>query len=186
MGSAFHRDLATFEVTLRNSIDRCLVDAYGRDWLTNGRPRLDHGADARVDSVLATLRRLGKPARPTNIIAALPFGFLVRLLGPGGLISSHGPKADYERTFWRKAVRNAFPYREHLARRAAYAAVSPLHALRNRVAHCEPVYHLDLALEHRRILDVTGWMCPEMRTWISQKTQVPRLLAERPVVAARR
>ena len=92
MGSAFHRDLATFEVTLRNSIDRCLVDAYGRDWLTNGRPRLDHGANARVDSVLATLRHLGKPARPTNIIAALPFGFWVRPLRCGRFDLEPWPK----------------------------------------------------------------------------------------------
>ena len=93
------------------------------------------------------------------------------------------PKADYEKTIWRPAVRNAFPYRRHLARREAHDSVRPLHELRNRVAHHQPIYHLDLALEHQRILDVTGWMGPEMRKWISDGTRVPRLRRERPDTA---
>ena len=178
--------MGTFEVTFRNSLDRRLVDAYGRDWLTNGTAGLDHVATARVNRVLDTLKHERKSVQPPNIIAALPFGFWVRLLGPGGLITRHGPKADYETTIWRKAVRKAFPYRDRLVRREVHAAVAPLHELRNRVAHCEPIYRLNLAREHQRILDVTGWMSPEMRSWISRKTQVPRLLEERPVLASKR
>lgn len=186
VGSAFQIILSRFEVTFRNSIDRCLVDAYGRDWLTDGRARLDHVANARVDKVLNALRHQRKSVQPPNIIAALPLGFWVSLLGSGGLMARRGPKADYETTIWRKAVRNAFPCRERLVRRTVHALVTPLHKLRNRIAHCEPIYHLDLALEHQRILDVTGWMSPEMRKWIIQKTEVPRLLGECPVVASRR
>ena len=91
--------------------------------------------------------------------------------------------ADYEKTIWSPAVRNAFPYRRHLVRSEAYDSVRPLHELRNRVEHYQPIYHLDLVLEHRRILDIRGWMCPEMGKWINDKTRVPRLLHERPKVA---
>ena len=183
VSSAFHRDLGTFEVALRNSIHRCLVDAYGSDWLTNGRARLDQESNSRVDRVLSTLRLRGKPVTPPNIVADLPFGFWVGLLRSGGLIKMHGPKADYETTIWRKAVRKAFRHGERLARRDVLEMVKPLHELRNRVAHCEPIYLLDLDQEYQRILAVTGWMCPVMRSWIDQKSQVPRLLRERPVVA---
>lgn len=56
----------------------------------------------------------------------------------------------------------------------------PLHELRIPVARYKPMRHLDLALEHQRISDVTRWMCAEMRGWIGQKAQVPRLLLIRP------
>lgn len=134
--------------------------------------------------VLDTLKRQGKSVQPPNIIAALPFGFWAGLLGAGGLISRRGRKADYEKTIWRKAVREAFPYGDRLIRRVVHATVTPLHELRNRIAHCEPIYHLDLALDHQRILDVTGWMSPEMRRWTKRKSQVPRLLEECPVVVS--
>lgn len=93
------------------------------------------------------------------------------------------PKADHEQTIWRPADRNAFPYRRHLVRSEAYDSVGPLHEPRNWGEPYQPIYHLDLVLKHQRILDVRGWMCPEMHKWINDTTQVRHLLRERADVA---
>ena len=185
VSSAFYRILGSFEVTLRHSMNDCLVKAYGRHWFTDPRVGLDRGAQVAVDKVLHSLGRRRVPFQPLDVSEALTLGFWARLLTRGGSMGRNRPKADYEKTIWRPAVRKAFHHRRHLTRGEVYASVRPLHELRNRVAHYQPIHHLDLAVEHRRILDVTGWMCPEMRVWISQKTQVPRLLQERPEVGLR-
>lgn len=180
VSSAFHRVLGPFEVTLRNSIDRCLANAYGPSWFADPNVGLDRGARSKVDKVLHSLHKRRNPLEPLEVIEALPLGFWVRLLSRGGPMGSGRPKADYERTIWRPAVRNAFPHRGRLMRSEVHDSVRPLHELRNRVAHYEPICHLDLAREHQRILEVTGWMCPRMSEWISQRTQVPTLLKQRP------
>lgn len=185
VSSAFHRVIGPFEVTLRNSIDRCLAGTYGPTWFADPNVGLDRGARVKVDKVLHNLHKRRNPIEPLEVIEALPLGFWVRLLGRGGPMGRNQPKADYERTMWRPAIRNAFPHRERLVRSEVHDSVRPLHELRNRVAHYEPIYHLDLAREHQRILDVTAWMCPEMSKWISQRTQVPRLLTQRPDPARR-
>lgn len=59
-------------------------------------------------------RRRG-PFEALDVIEALTFGLWARLLTRGGSMGRNRPKADYEKTIWRPAVRNAFPYRRNLA-----------------------------------------------------------------------
>ena len=87
-------------------------------------------------------------------------------------------KSKYEplKTFWRPALRDAFPYRAPLTRRQAHEPLVALRALRNRIAHHEPVFARPLREDYDRILEVTGWMSPDVRAWIERHNRVPRLL----------
>jgi len=182
LSSAFYRVLGSFEITLRDSIDRWLANTYGREWFDDPRAGLDDGALGVIRKAKKNLR---EPFEPTDVVEALTLGFWERLLGRGGSMGGSGSKADYERTIWRPAVRNAFPNRRPLVRSEVYHSVRPLRELRNLVAHHQPILHLDLAREHERLLEVTGWMRPEMRDLISQETQVLRLLGEYSAAASR-
>ena len=50
-----------------------------------------------------------QPRLLLGLVATLPFGFWVALLGAGGRIERAGPKADYEKTLWRPALRGVSP-----------------------------------------------------------------------------
>ena len=114
------------------------------------------------------------------MVATLAFGFWVALLGAGSRIERAGPKADYEKTLWRPALRGAFSHRAPLTRRQAHKPLDALRALRNRIAHHEPVFARPLREDHDRILEVTGWITtPRIRRGLlddfSRKDKAPHI-----------
>lgn len=179
VSAAFYEVLQWVEITLRNAIHRCLSCSYGDEWYFDPRVGLDHASRGQLENALGRLRQERKPLRAPDIVASLSFGFWIGLLGPGGLITASGPKADYERTLWRAALRRVFPYQTSLTRKNVHKSLDYLRTLRNRIAHHEPIFHRDLARDHARILEVTGWMSPVVSERIKQNTRVPRLLRGR-------
>ena len=99
-----------------------------------------------------------------------------RTLRSGGRIERAGPKADYECTLWRPALRAAFPRRAPLTRRQAHEPLDALRVLRNRIAHHEPVFARPVREDYDRFLEVTGWISPDVRAWIERHKRVPKLL----------
>ena len=176
MCASFYGPLQALEVALRNSMHRELAACYGEEWYDNLAAGLDRGARERIADARMTAQRTGHDAIPPRVVATLAFGFWVALLGAGGRIERAGPKADYEKTLWRPALRGAFPHRAPLTRRQAHVPLDALRALRNRIAHHEPVFARSLREDHDRILEVTGWISSDVRAWIERHSRVPALL----------
>ena len=174
--AAFYGPLQALEVTLRNAMHRELAACYGEEWYDEPASGLDRGARERIADARMTAQRAGHAATPPQVVATLPFGFWVALLRAGGRIEPAGPKADYERTLWRPALRAAFPHRAPLTRRKAHEPLDALRALRNRIAHHEPVFARPVREDYARILDVTGWISPDVQAWIERHSRVPTLL----------
>ena len=162
--------------TYLRAMHRELAACYGEEWYDKPAAGLDRGARERIADARMTAQRARRTATPPRVVATLPFGFWVALLSAGGRIERAGPKADYEKTLWRPALRNAFPHRAPLTRRQAHEPLDVLRALRNRIAHHEPVFARPLREDHDRILEVTGWISVDVRAWIDQHSRVPRLL----------
>ena len=176
VSGAFYGPLQGLEVALRNAMHRQLERRYGPAWYDNPDSGLDDGCLGRIANVKIKLARDGYTVDPPRMVSALPFGFWVSLLGPGGRIVGSGRNANYEMTLWRAALRGAFPYCETLKRRHAHKPLDYLRALRNRIAHHEPIFARHLKEDHKRILEVTGWISPRTRTWIEYHSRVPALL----------
>ena len=174
--AAFYGPLQALEVTLRNAMHRELAACYGGEWYDKPAAGLDRGARERIADARMTAQRAGHAATPPQVVATLPFGFWVALLRAGGRIERAGPKADYERTLWRPALRAAFPHRAPLTRRQAQEPLDALRVLRNRIAHHEPVFARPVREDYDRVLEVTGWISPDVRAWIERHSRVPRLL----------
>ena len=100
--AAFYGPLQALEVALRNALDRKLAACYGEEWYDNPAAGLDRGARERIADARMTAQRAGHDATPARVVATLAFGFWVALLGAGGRIERAGPKADYEKTLWRR------------------------------------------------------------------------------------
>ena len=98
-----------------------------------------------------------------HLIASLTFGFWRNLLEDGGTIHTKWPdqrRADYENDLWRKGLDKTFSngrqyaraVEERWTRKYALDIVKTVHALRNRVAHHEPLVNgIPLPGENRRI-----------------------------------
>ena len=178
VSAGFYGPLQGLEVALRNAMHSRLAELYGSAWYDNPATGLDRGALERVASAKSGLAQ-DRRKNPSQVVAALSFGFWISLLGPGGRIEA-GRKANYQMKLWRPALRQAFPHREILNRRQAHHPLNSLRILRNRIAHHEPIFMRNLATDHHRILDVAGWISPTTRVWINHHSAVPSLLESTP------
>lgn len=174
--AAMYGPLQVLEVTLRNAIHLRLAERFGGDWYD------------RLDGVLATgcLDRIADAKRSVQfqktavssgrVVASLPLGFWVSLLGPGGR-RTDGRRANYEMALWRPCLRSAFRHHESLSRKRAHAALDGLRKLRNRIAHHEPIFRRNLGADYRRILTVIGWMSPDAAQWAQRHSRMDDVLS---------
>ena len=176
ISAAFYGPLQGLEVALRNAVHRQLAGCYGAEWYDNPAAGLDTGCLDRIARAKTVVERAGHSVGPPRVVAALSFGFWISLLGSGGRIHPAGRKSNYQMTLWRPALRGAFPYRRTLTRKQVHNPLNNLRTLRNRIAHHEPIFARRLMEDHERILDVTGWIAPETRTWIERHSRVSTLL----------
>lgn len=174
--AAFYGPLQGLEVALRNAMHRELTMTYGQTWYDNPACGFDGGTLRRIEGAKDDLRRDGYAVDPPHLVAALPFGFWVALLGRGGRGGVLGaPKRNYEMTLWRPCLHKAFPH-ARVSRVQAHQPLDYLRTLRNRIAHHEPVFARHLAADYRSILTVTGWICPKTRDWISHHSRIEDIL----------
>lgn len=177
ISGALHESLGVFEVVLRNALDRQLT-AYHRIVLAGDGHwyadlRMPWGSKRLVELIdrargQATVNGRNQEVHG-KVVAELTFGFWRYLLA-----------AQYQGTLWAPALRRAFPHLRSQKRDTVYRPVDRLHALRNRVAHHEPIHDLDLAVRHTELLRVAGWIAPAASWWIGQTSRVPQVLTERP------
>lgn len=119
--------------------------AYGADWITGNACPLH--ADAR-DEIERTGEKLKKPGHSqSDFVAELSFGFWVGLLGP-----------RYDATLWRRALFRAFLAGGGRRRTIVHGRFNALRRFRNRIAHHEPIFHLDLETFHSETIEAIGWM----------------------------
>jgi hypothetical protein len=143
---AFHETLGAFEVIMRNVLDRQLtayhqiVLAGDGCWYTytlmpwRSKKIIDQIIKARAQAT----RNGNRPEIHGKVVAELTFGFWRYILA-----------APYQPTLWAPALRRAFPHLGSQKREAVYGPIDRLHALRNRVAHHEPIHGLNFS-RHRQ------------------------------------
>lgn len=178
ISAAFYGPLQCLEITLRNAMHARLSEAYGVTWYDDPSGILDHGTHTRIAGAREDLKRDGYPDDPPHVVAALPFGFWIMLLGAGGRMTAGG-KANYEMTIWRKAGFRVFRH-SRVTRKAAHKPLNYLRTLRNRIAHHEPIIDRHLAADYASIQQVMAWMAPDIGLWMDHHSRVAELLAFSP------
>lgn len=131
--------IQVWEICLRNRIDDFLKWKYGRDWPHEPRLRkIMTSADLRRldETIRRQSLRLGVAKASTDsVVADLSAGYWVSLLGK-----------SYDIPFsWRYNLARIYPHDRSVSRAAAADLCRALLDLRNRIAHHEPIFHLDLA-----------------------------------------
>lgn len=191
VSAALHRDLAHLEVALRNAYDAAASAHWtgpGHYWLLDDADRVfarvlrtkhTYRAGQRVkyqvdinqkprELVARAVRDAGGPrATAGKVVAELNFGFWRYL-----------SSSAHEKTLWVPLLHHAFPQRTK--RTDIDARVGRLHAVRNRVAHHEPLLQEDLEARLADLLTVAGQLHPQLATHLAVTSHVPPLLRARP------
>lgn len=182
----FHIDLELLEVTLRNSIDLVMSDAYGVTWLTSSSPQLLPRQQQAVADVEADLLKdgVGTDDWHGRVIAKVPFGFWTALMGPryeGGLTA---PGKVSRAAHWPRPMLNAFPRAPNIDRRRVAGRFHAIRMLRNRVSHHEAVWHgvpqkggqiQAPKIQDAEVIGTIGWISSEMATTARAFSQVTRV-----------
>lgn len=172
VSSAVWADLQRFEVILRNAMNEQLVAHHtqlGAVGFWFDRPKLLTPRAAGAVRI-ARERIKGKPEGSGGaVIAELGFAFWRYLLAP-----------RYTDDLWTPALRHAFPHLKPSSRDEAERPVKHLHKLRNRIAHCEPIFSRNLRRDYEDLLLAAGYICLDSQAWIAQQSTVETVLAHRP------
>lgn len=182
LSAALMHDLAHVEVGLRNAYDVALSarwpgpphwaltgdTVFAPVYRTRGRRRVDVNEKPR-DSLRHAIANAGGPtAPPGKIVAELMFGFWRYL-----------SSAAHEKTLWVPALHRAFPPGTD---RAAHVdgPVGRLHALRNRVAHHEPLLTTGVTGRLADMLGLAARLDAQLGQYLQGTSTVANLLATQP------
>jgi hypothetical protein len=172
--AAFFQDLGHLEVLLRNALNDQLTAWHARSgsqgfWYDDPAGVLDDHRHSDLNDARRQIHRDGKTETPGRIVAELNFGFWRFLL-------AH----RYQTLLWAPALRLAFPHLQPRRRDLVYDPVQRLNKLRNRIAHHEPIHHLDLAALHADLLRIVGYIDPAAQAWLAALSTVSTQLGQRP------
>ena len=149
--------LGFLEVLLRNALIRALrgskanneFDPFDAIW-----EELTSPARSSIENAKKRLRSQGKQVTTDGIVTELPFGFWRYLLA-----------SRHQNTLWRANLRHAFPGLWPQTRAAVYGPLEQAVALRNRIAHHEPIFVRNLGQDLAQIQQIIGWISPQALEW---------------------
>lgn len=164
--------LGVVEVVLRNALAEQLSVNYSshtRPWYEDPAGVFSWQAHADIEAARNRVQKLGRSETQGRVISELNFGFWKFLLAK-----------RYEATLWTKCLRHAFPNLQPQSRSIAYEAVGNLHAVRNRIAHHEPIHRRNLFADMLTIYRVLEWIDSDVRFWATEISRLKETLGERP------
>jgi hypothetical protein len=155
---SLYSPLQLCEVALRNSLHAHLSARCGRpDWYDSAGFSLTPWAVEEVAKAKAKITKSNREVTSGRVVAELHFGFWTSLF-----------EAHYTQCggYLPTGIKAVFPYlpKSLHSPKGIKSALDRIRALRNRVFHHERIVHFtDLDAQHTLILDVIGWIRPELR-----------------------
>lgn len=180
LAGAFMLPLCMLEVTLRNSMDRSLTNHHGDYWFDRKEFKKLHSKRAReaIDETRDQPSGDGK----TKSDRVKGVAITNYTLGNWKTMLT----LDY-REVWASELGDAFPGLDRSPERDIGETMNDLSAelgkirdFRNRIAHHEPILHLDTRQRHLDILRFLGWLSPEASEWTGKFSQVNKVIDRMP------
>jgi len=157
LSEALYGVIQGLEVTLRNAVHNIMITKLGTptwydifEWEESERNAIQE-AKAKI-----SLKSL--PLTPGRIVSELTFGFWVKLTA-----------SPYERKLWFSHLHPIVP--PTVRRKPFHGRLMEFKTLRNRIAHHERIIGRarDLPTEYQNIIEVIGWLNPEIQSWVKHK-----------------
>jgi hypothetical protein len=166
------------EVVVRNAVSEALEARYGARWpWASGfeqslPPIAKHSRD--YQPLLDVLNTRRNAQTTGKVIPELKFVFWQKMF-----------TARHDTRLWTPHLRKVFPNLDQTQsiqdlRKRIYADLDQLRALRNRVAHHEPIFMRDLAADLQKMEELVAFRSTIAATWMMQNQQAAALIAARP------
>jgi hypothetical protein len=164
------RTVHHFEVLVRNAVDRQLGTGQPdtplqATWLLDPTV-LKGGGIAKVQDVLARLRREGHPPERRRVVAGLSFVFWRDIF-----------TNKYE-SLWLSSLRHAFPGAN--LRRDVLKPMTRIHLSRNRLAHHDSLLQQRNDYRYVDMVQVATFIDPEAAEFLKRNSDMLTVLAARP------
>jgi hypothetical protein len=167
--------IGVVEVVVRNAIHGQLAERAGRpDWWED-KPlwsallsREQRGVEDALTSL--TSRGMGTPTGD-DVVAAASLGLWTGLLSEG---KPRDPLHNYEGNLWRPRLRRGFPNYVG-SRKALFSELMEIKDIRNRVAHHEPVFKVNVYRIVGMVARVAGYVSADAEAFIRTNERVPAI-----------
>jgi hypothetical protein len=175
LSQSMYLPLQTWEVSLRNKLNGFLIWKYNAKWPYDDRAlrTLTRDCSRRLEESKLRLDPQKRMVQVSTdaIVADLSAGFWVSLL-----------TRSYDIPFaWRYNLPRVFPQLQKGRDRLAISEMCDrMLVLRNRVAHHEPIHHLDLQAIKGDLDELIASMCPAASQYASSACTFARVWGERP------
>ncbi len=163
LSEAFYLPLQHLEVCLRNKLNECISDHYGCDWLVQ-QTQIPLNDFSRRMINQAKESATENPSHG-DVVAELKFAFWVGLISRG-----------YDQTLWRSCLHSCFQNMDNKRRSIVHGRLNAIRRFRNRVAHHEPIFHLDCGLRYTELQEAISWMCEDTSNWSNHHSRVTEIL----------
>ena len=174
---AMYETLSHFEVIFRNRIDEALASRHTfkkrpGDWLDDTNNEFTEKASSAIIEAKARAQEGFGQVRPPRgrVIAELNLGFWRRLID-SRYDSVHGSAVM---RLFPTLKRNTNENMENLRQ-----LVEPLYALRNRIAHQEPVWEINLGARRDDAIALIGLVDGQAAIWTANECRINDLLNEK-------
>jgi len=169
ISSAFYIPLQGLEITLRNNLHMALSKKVGKnDWYDYHT--FDKLTEIKIKEAKNKVLKKHSVVNPPHVVAELSFGFWVSLLN-----------RSYHQTLWIPILGKAFPNAKLPANKIR-RQLNYLSALRNRIAHHEPIFTRHLEKDYSSTIESIGWMNSEKAKWIDSNNHVIEILTSKPLI----
>lgn len=160
--------LHMLEVTLRNNIDRVLTETYGNQWFDNQTLINNQRQLQKISESRERLSRAKFSYTKGHLIADLTLGFWATFFNK-----------QYE-ILWQETLHQIGRAEngKGLVRSFYSKRLNDIRDLRNRIAHHEPIYHLNLPLLYGYIMEVIMTLSPTAHQWVKENGSFESLLEE--------
>ncbi|MCX6937288.1 MAG: hypothetical protein NTU80_05230 [Verrucomicrobia bacterium] len=167
---ALYSPLQVAEVALRNAQHRALSERYQtEDWFSAAEPHLLDWQKTKIAEARQNVAAQGKSVTPGRIVAELSFGFWT------GFFNHRHARTGLGYFL----ARHTFPHapgeeRDMIKQDTRWKRIRDL---RNRVFHHERIVHYtDLEAQHADLVQVIGWISPELHELVQPLDRFPSVL----------
>lgn len=196
MSAAFMETISITEIVMRNNFDAKLGvwnvskgGGFTSAWTDRAAAPLnsltssaikrarDNAFKARAKR-LPTHPRKHSPVNHDDVLAQLTFGVYARLM-PTGDTTDNSYKQ--RRILWNEVLSSVFAGRPSEDWRVHSGRVDRIHALRNRVAHAEPILEVHARSRLRDMVRLVDSIDPALAGWVSGTSRIVEVSRDRPV-----
>lgn len=154
LSAAMLTDLHFVEIALRNKFDGALAAKFGAAWFYDAtfRGRLPARTLQILDDAIAEASKNLSPGQqllPGKVVSELSFGFWHNLTNK-----------RFMHDLWIPCFGALFGSASKTMRSKIHTDLETLRYLRNRIAHHEPIFHMDLEYRQKIMIELAVMLCP--------------------------